>query len=455
MNHAKALKRAILFAALFMFLPLPVMQYVGEESFYTLGAYEMFVRDIWWHQSLFSSDMPKTPLFAWMIIAVSNSIGWGHLDIAPRIVSVLSSWGAAFIAFKMAGRLFPQHTRAGWIAALIYLTMGEVSFWYGWLGYADATFSFFIFAAIACLWVAIEDERASFALLSSIMISLAFMVKNISCYAILGIAALVFMQRYQRWILFRRPLFVLIGLITLSIPWLYQHYAIHSDANANMAIGHALDNFNGFGFLAYLKHWVVFPTLFFARAFPVTVLLLWFYWRQRQRYKMDAKIMTLVWLLITTMAPFWLSAGATPRYMVPFYGLFALLLTGLVLQLDTKKSVVVFRAMILIIALKIPYSFAALPWLKDWRPNHSLKAVASDVLQRTRGKPVRTKNGIASGLSIAAYMDVQLPPERYIREYRGKEHGVFIMAAQPDVNLGRLVKAYPIRGRHLYLYWKP
>ena len=134
------LKKTVFIAALVMLLPLPVMQYIGEESWYTLSAYEMFVNHKWWHQTLMGFDLSKTPMFNWLIIAVAQVIGWEHLDIAPRVVSVFSTWGSAFVVYKMARHLYPQHNHTPWLAALIYLTMGEVSFWYGWLGYADATF---------------------------------------------------------------------------------------------------------------------------------------------------------------------------------------------------------------------------------------------------------------------------------------------------------------------------
>jgi len=455
MNHIKSLKRAALFAALLMLLPLPIMQYVGEESFYTLGAYEMFVRGIWWYQPLLGSAVPKTPLFAWMIIAVSNIIGWEHLDIAPRIVSVFSSWGAAFITFKMARRLFPRQAHAGWIAALIYLTMGEVSFWYGWLGYADATFSFFIFAAIACLWVSIEDQRPAFCFLSFVMISLAFMVKNISCYAILGIASLVLLHRYHRWHLLKHPMFVLSALLAISVPWLYQHYVIHTDANATMAVGHALDNFRGYNFLAYLKHWFTYPVLFFARAFPVTVLLLWFYWRQRQRYRMDTNLVTLIWLLTATMAPFWLSAGGSARYLIPFYGLLALLLSGFVLQLDVRKATIVFKVMVLIIIIKVPYSLAVLPYIKDWRPERDIKAVVKEISEIAQHHPIRTLDGVATIQSVAAYLDVQLPEGEYVRWDNGSEHQVYILARIQTPHHGKLIKRWRLRGDDVLLYWRP
>ncbi|MDX8403667.1 MAG: hypothetical protein R8K54_04585 [Mariprofundaceae bacterium] len=44
-----------LFAALVMLLPLPIMQYIGEESYYTLSAYEMFANGDWWPQPVFGS----------------------------------------------------------------------------------------------------------------------------------------------------------------------------------------------------------------------------------------------------------------------------------------------------------------------------------------------------------------------------------------------------------------
>jgi 4-amino-4-deoxy-L-arabinose transferase-like glycosyltransferase len=445
----------MLCAAVAMLLPLPIMQYVGEESYYTLGAYEIFVTQDWWHQSIFGISWPKTPLYNWLIIAVAQIIGWQHLDIAPRIVSVVASWGSAFVVFVMARRFFSSHEHAPWLAALIYLTMGEIFFWYGWLGYADATFSFFIFSSIACMWIAIEDESFAWLAGSLVLISLAFMIKNISCYALLGAASLVLLHRHRRWQLLKKPWFILPGLLTLTVPWLYQHFALETGSNITVAIFDALRNFTGYGLLDYLGHWVSYPLLFLARAFPITLLVLWFYWRENQHYTFDSNLMTLAWILLACLAPFWLSASGTPRYLIPFYGLLALLLTGLVLQLDTKQSKLVLRAMALIIILKIPYSFFVLPYIKDWRPERDIKAVVEDILQTTEGKTIRTRDDVATGLSIGAYLDIRLPAEQYIRWYDGKEKQVYILCDTKIPELGEIVKSYRLRGDDVFLYWQP
>jgi len=448
------IKKTVLLAALVMLLPLPVMQYIGEESWYTLSAYEMFANHKWWHQTLMGFDLSKTPMFNWLIIAVAQVIGWEHLDVAPRVVSVLSTWGSAFVVYRMTRHLYPQHHNAPWLAALIYLTMGEVLFWYGWLGYADATFGFFIFSAISTLWLAIEKEKLPLLIASLLLITLAFMVKNASCYAVYGLAGIVLLQRHQRWRLLLNPLFLIPGLLALAVPWAYPTYFIQLGSSDDTLI-HAMLNFKGFGLFDYVYHWISYPTIFIARAFPVTLLLIWFFWREKQRYSMDANMVTLLWLLLVCLAPFWFSAGGTPRYLIPFYGIFALLLIGFTLQLDGEKMKTVFKVMVIVIIMKIPFSLVALPYIKDWRPERDIKVVVEDILQTTGQSTVRTRNDVATGLSIMAYMDVRMPPEKHIRWYDGSERQVFILCDTKIPELGEIVKSYRLRGDDVYLYWQP
>jgi len=451
----KSLKILTLFAAFVMFLPLPVMQYVGEESYYTLGAYEIFVDGHWRYQSIFGLAWPKTPLYNWLIIGVSQVIGWQHLEIAARLVSVSASLGSATVIFFMARRLFPEQPYANWLGALIYLTMGEISFWYGWLGYADATFGFFIFAAISSLWVAIEDKQVKWLLLSLLLISLAFLTKNISCYVMYLSAGLILIWRYQRWTLLFNPFFVLPALASFTLPWIYQNLILSGGANTSVAIGDALRNFLGYSLLSYLDHWISYPLLFLARAFPVTLILIWLYLKDKKRYIFDRNIKTLLYILFICLLPYWLSAAGTPRYLVPFYALLALALTGLALQLNFKQSALMLKLIIVIIIMKIPYSFAALPYIKDWRPERDIRAVVKDIMQIKGDKTLRTMDDVSTGLSIGAYINVRTPPDQFIHWYDGNERQIYILSEVDDPKLGQLIKHWRLQGNDTYMYWKP
>jgi len=437
-----------------MLLPLPMMQYIGEEGLYALKAWEMHVRHDWWHPSILGNVWPHPPFFHWPVILLSNLIGWEHVDIAQRLVSVAASWFSALVVGLMARHLYPGRRCVGWLTALLYLSMGEVFFWYGWLGYADALFAMFILTGFAALWLAIEREHAGWLLLSLLAIVLAYITKNFTAYVLYGLAGIVMLFRLRQWHLLKRLDFLLMGVAALAVIWLYQVVIIHSDSNATVTWHDILRNFTGYTVWAYLRHWLGYPWIFLFRTLPVGILLFWMWFRKRHAFTLQEPLGTLLWVVAVWFLPFWIPAGGSPRYLVPLYGPVALLFTGWLLQLSGQQQRMAVRAIIVVLILKVPYSLVALPWLKDWRPNHSQKAVAQDVLRHADGKPIYTRDDIASGLGVAAYIDVRLPPDRFVRWYRGKMHGVFIMAEQPTPGLGKLVKRYTIRGRHLYLYWR-
>jgi len=444
-----------LLAGMAMLLPLPVMQYVGEESYYAVSVIEMHITGNYWHHLILGAEWPKTPLFHWQAMAVASLIGWEHVEIAVRAVSVYSTWISALTVGLMSRHLFNAGANGGWLAALLYLSMGEVSFWYGWLGYADANFGMFVFTAIAALWLAIERKHMGWLVLSLLLVSCAYLSKNISAYYFYGVAGLVLLYRMQRWRLLLHPGFIALGLFSLLVPWWYQSTYAHNGSNSMIAIMDGLRNFQGYDFSQYLAHILSYPFIFFFRAMPVGFLLLWLLLRKKVKFSLQSESVTLLLILAACFIPFWISAGGSPRYLVPFYALVAIFFTGLLLQMQDEVRRLAIKLMIVVLILKIPYSLLVLPYLKDWRPERSLLAVAEDVLHRTEGETVRSLNDIASGLSIAAYMDVRLPPEKYIRWYNGVENGVYIIVDLPDESLGQLIKQYPIRGRYLYLYWKP
>lgn len=446
-----------LFAALAMLFPLPVMQYIGEEGLYAIKSYEMFMRHDLLHPSILGNIWPHSPVYHWPVIGLCQLIGWEHVDIAVRFISVCASWISAAVAALMARHLFPEHDYAGWLAAAIYLSMGEVSFWYGWLGYVDASFGCFIFTSIAALWIAIEKESKAWFLASLLLISVAFLLKNITAYALFGLAALVLVQRMQRWHLLKNPAFIIPGIISLSVPFSYNYFIIHSSGNAMTTVRDAMRNFEGFGLLDYMAHWLSYPFIFIFRALPVSLFVVWLWLSRKHVFRLHDDLLTLGFIILACLAPFWLSAGGTPRYLVPLYGLAAVLLTGLCLQLETKLFRTTIWLITVFVLLKIPYSFGILPYIKDWRPERDVKVVAEEIMHLTADAPLRTQNDVSTGLAIAAYLDVwrqDRPPIHWYRD-RYQEKGIYIMAEKESPQLGRLIKTWRLRGDTVYLYWLP
>jgi len=449
-RHYKLLTFA---AALFMLLPLPIMQYVGEEGLMALKSYEMFVRGDWLHPSIFGAIWPHSPLWHWPVILISSLIGWEHVDLAIRLVSVAASWLTAWAVGSTARWLFTESPGAGWLAALIYLCMGEIAFWYGWLGYLDATFGFFVFASIAFLWRAIADEALRHLFVALIMVSLAFLTKNITAYGLLSLSGLVLLWRLNRWRLLLNPRFLLPSLLALAVPLFWQRLILPEHlSTASFSINDALRNFIGYGLFDYLWHWFSYPFIFAFRALPVSLLLLYLWLGRKHVFRSDPRLTTAGFILLVCLLPFWISAGATPRYLVPLYGLVALLLTGLTLQLDKKRLRQAVHLLLLIVVLKLPYSFGILPYIKDWRAERNVKVVAEEIMQLTPEMPLRTLNDVSTGLAIAAYIDVWRQEQPPIHWYDGKESGGYVLAEVETPGLGQLIKSWRLRGDHVYLY---
>ena len=453
---AGSLKLLVWLAAAFMLLPLPVMQFIGEEGLMALKSYEMFYRHDWLHPSIYGGVWPHSPLWHWPVILLCEAIGWQHVDIAIRLVSVVSTWCGACVAGWGAAWLYGErHPNAGWLGALAYLTTGEVAFWYGWLGYVDAMFGMFIFAAIVLLWRAMQQEHPGWFLLSVLCVSLAFMTKNITAYYFWGVAGLVLMWHLRRWSLLWRWWFVMGGMAALSAPALWQWWVVPAgESTTTTTLADAWRNFAGFSLWDYLKHWATFPFIFVFRALPISLFVAWLWLRGKERFRLNGPVMALALMVLGGFLPIWLSAGGSPRYLVPLYGPVSLLLTGLVLQLGADRLRQAVRLMALVVALKLPYSLAALPWLKDWRPHHDVRQVAREIMATVGDEPLMTENDVATGLAIAAYIDVWRRDKPPIHWNRRGQRG-FVLAEAETPALGKLVRTWVVRGSHVYLYYQP
>ena len=65
------------------------------------------------------------------------------------------------------------------------------------MAYADPLFALAIFAAIICLWVAVDRRSPGLLVLAGIAITAAFLTKALTAYAFYGAAGLILLWRHE------------------------------------------------------------------------------------------------------------------------------------------------------------------------------------------------------------------------------------------------------------------
>jgi len=288
-----------------------------------------------------------------------------------------------------------------------------------------------------------------------ISIDLAFLTKNITAFAFFGLAGLVLMKRLHRFDILRSWSFLLAGAVALFVPFAFQHLTQTAASTGSISqtllwdIPRALV---GGGWQGLIKHVVGQPAVLLFRALPISLFLLYLWLRERPHWRLGETEKTLAWIIFVCFVPVWFPSGTSPRYLVPLYGLVALLLTALLLQLERARLRQAMTLMLVVVMVKLPYSLFILPALKDWRPGNDIKAVAHEVLDQIGDAPLYTRNQVPDGYSIAAYIDVWRLREPVLW-YRG-QRDVYVLAQQPS-RFGRLVRSWRLRGDIVYLYHVP
>jgi hypothetical protein len=105
----------------------------------------------------------------------------------------------------------------------------------------------------------------------------------------------------------------------------------------------------------------------------------------------------------------------------------------------------------LAIGLKLVFALTAFPWYQQAYRGANYAAAATDILARSAGRPLYANNVSASGLSVAAHIDLArllqtpltFPPD----EWRDG----FVITYGPDPALGQVVTLYRLGGATIAL----
>ena len=109
------------------------------------------------------------------------------------------------------------------------------------------------------------------------------------------------------------------------------------------------------------------------------------------------------------------------------------------------------RWLVAAIVLKLVVVLVAFPLYQSRYRGENYLRTAAAIMARTAGHPLYTQNVSASGLSVAAYIDVaRLPQPPLTFPPPGLRDG-FVISYEPDPKIGNIAVQYRLGGNDLYL----
>jgi len=449
--NLRSLKLLTLLAAL-SYLPALAFYYVGEEAIFPITSLEMWHRHDWIRQYLFGLNPQHNPLFNWLIIPFAALTGWEHVLQVARAITVTATLATGATVGWLAWRLLRDATFA-WFAALTYLTLADVLLYRGWLAYVDPLFGFFVFAAIATLWIACEERRPNLMVLAVASLSCAFMSKALTAYVFYGTAVLVLLMAPQR----RR---VLLGAPSLAlhaaaalVPVLWLALLSGNAGQGTRMFAEVLAKLAPQGAFEYLRQLAGFPAETVLRLSPVILLVAYFAWRRRIVVSADyaPHLKTAAWIALLGFLPYWLSPHGAIRYLVPIYPVIGLALALLVWCAGEQAIAVTRRWLIGMLVVKFVAALALFPYYQSHYRGENYALAARDIIGRTAGHPLYTTNDSASGLSVVGYIDAWRYPAPPVEWAPEQWQAGFVLAHSARPELGATVERYVLGANELYL----
>lgn len=447
-----------LIVAALSFLTTLSLPYIGEEAVYTLTSLEMAANHEWRVPLFYGTAYTRPPLFNWLIISLAHLLGWAHVLIASRLVTMVATVCTGILLMWLVQKFFKNKTLT-LFCALVYLS-GDMLFRRGWLAYADPLFSFFVFGAIACLWVAIEENRHRLLFFSALGLIASFLTKALTGYVFYAVAVIVLFYRYystKRFFLLFKPLSLILHGIAIAFPFVWNAYVTEGEHGSAM-VHDMLAKLSFVQFKTYILKVLGFPFDVFLRWAPVSIFLVYFWAQNRFREraqnnfppKLNQHAKTALWIVILNLMPYWLAPETHARYIMPLYPLIAFALGYWIWQLGNHAIRATFLVMSFCIVLRYVVGMWAFPYYEaHYRGNY--KVIAQDILSITQGKPLYVNDVTSVGISVAAQIEtISFPDIRLTFPGNTLKKG-FLISHIPDFPHAHIQKVYTLGSQKVYL----
>ncbi|MDD5300776.1 MAG: glycosyltransferase family 39 protein [Gallionella sp.] len=451
-NRADNLTKWLIFLGAISFLPTLFFYLVGEEGIYTITSMEMWHQNNWVQQIMYGSDNNRPPLVNWLIMPVANLIGWQHIAIAARSVSVAATLGMVGWLYWLSRKLFDDKSFA-LFAALAGLSLADWLLYRGWLTYTDPVFAFFTFGAMAALWGAVIEQHKGWLLASVLLASCAMLSKAFTVYIFYGTVVLVLLwQRPARKFLLS-PSTLLVFALALTVPFAWFATLPQVGGRSSSMLDEIIRKLTAINTPGYFTQLAIFPFESAFRLSPAVLLAVYLLLRKRVTQPEAAPLHFNAVLLITGLSflPYWLSPQSSIRYLLPIYPFIALVSARIIWRAGDAAKTLALRWFAGIIAFKFVFGLLLVPYYQSHFRGENYVRTAQEIMRLTVGYPLYVIDSRSVGLSIVGQIDVERWPQApLVRPPAHWEEG-FVLAPDANEVLGAVAKIYTVAGDQTFL----
>ncbi len=434
------------------FLPALGFHYVGEEAIFPISSLEMWYHGEWLRQLLFGGSLQHPPLFNWLIIPLATAVGWEHMLGVARAIVITATILTGLIVGWLAHVLYRDRVFAAFAAA-VYITLADVFFYRGSLAYVDPLFALFVAAAVACLWAACVRRELVLLALATGALTAAFLSKALTAYVFYGVAGSVLLldRQYRTFLLSPAAWFLHALAVALPLAW-FTLVPVNTGQGARM-FADILAKLSAEGLADYAVKLVAYPLETAVRLAPALFIAAYCFWKRRPvEVDPDGRhTRNMLVIALLSYAPYWLAPQSGIRYLLPLYPLAALFLARAIWRAGAPAKRLTLRWLIAAVVAKLVIVLAVFPYYQSEYRGANYATVAREILKRTAGEPLYTTNVSASGLAVAAHLDILRLPQPPLTFPPARWDSGFVIAYEPDLKAGRIAARYRLGGNDLYL----
>ncbi len=330
-NKIKSLLIFLIFLGIFsLFVGSKDYRFRGEEPTRLVMAYEMSYKGSFFQPTYLGEEYyRKPPLINWLIIASSNVWDWNKFT--GRFISILASLLTALVIYLFGKMYIFKEDLPSILSSVIFLSFIDVVFWYGFLIEIDMTLTLIAISLIFCMIVAFEKKSYLLFLVSGILTGFAFLLKGFPAFVFLGATYValmiyhIFVKNFCIRFLSGFLLSILFSIVPIVL-WVLN--LDHPKEYISVLWGESFGRVNqSKDFSKFISHLVFYPLLNVKQTLLVSIVFIIFAVIKKWKLEIKNNRMMLIILIVFLInyIPYWISAGARGRYILPLLPMVALM----------------------------------------------------------------------------------------------------------------------------------